>query len=570
VADGWDRLEAMAHSIDLTGGVEARVADPGWMLARQWQVGEFRGDDAAQPAGARIRGRSAPLTSFRAPGEKTRPLPFPTDRPLEELAEITPEPDVGLAQAYASARAGRRLIRLLRDNTLAKAADALRSAFPLRPPSDGVEIGATGRAATALLAARAVDGTAIARAKTDKLSQALAALGDDDAAQALEIIADWRKWYTSRGGFAEELTWDDERLEYTFTLGVRGPAGEVVLRAPEHTGEHLDWYSFDLDTHPADSHGLKAAKLPTLTVTAAPTPVRYTGMPASRWWEFEDGAVNFGEIEAGPADLARLIVAEFATAFSVDWFVIPVTVTVGSLTELDHLEVVDTFGGSTAVPSTAAADFDSVGAARAWRLFELTDDEITAGHRAPWLFVPPSLAGDLEGPALEQVVFARDEAANLAWGIERLVESSLGRPLDRAEAWFASAAPAGGAAAAAGTADDGVWQYRLEATAPPWWIPLVAERVDPAKSAEVRLRRARMEAWALLGEGQVGPKSDLLDFRRPRWFLEEEVPTSGAVVERSWQLGRWHDGSLHVWLQRRKRPGRGERGSGVRWDLLEG
>jgi hypothetical protein len=49
---------------------------------------------------------------------------------------------------------------------------------------------------------------------------------------------------------------------------------------------------------------------------------------------------------------------------------------------------------------------------------------------------------------------------------------------------------------------------------------------------------------------------------------DEEVPRSGVVVERSWQLGRWQDGSLHVWLQRHKRPGRGEKSSGLRWDML--
>src|SRR6266511_1987223 len=42
---GWDRIEAIARSTGLTGGLEARVADPLWLLARQWQVGEFHGDD---------------------------------------------------------------------------------------------------------------------------------------------------------------------------------------------------------------------------------------------------------------------------------------------------------------------------------------------------------------------------------------------------------------------------------------------------------------------------------------------------------------------------------------------
>jgi hypothetical protein len=67
----------------------------------------------------------------------------------------------------------------------------------------------------------------------------------------------------------------------------------------------------------------------------------------------------------------------------------------------------------------------------------------------------------------------------------------------------------------------------------------------------------------------VGPQGVFLDPRRPRWIYEEEVPRSGVRLERRWQFGRWHDGSFHVWLQRRKRAGRGERSSGVRWDLLE-
>jgi hypothetical protein len=46
-------------------------------------------------------------------------------------------------------------------------------------------------------------------------------------------------------------------------------------------------------------------------------------MPVSRWWEFENGTVHFGDLEAGPADLARLLVAEFATVYADDHFVVP-------------------------------------------------------------------------------------------------------------------------------------------------------------------------------------------------------------------------------------------------------
>jgi hypothetical protein len=43
---GWSRLEPRPRSRDFARGLEARVHDPLWMLARQWQVGEFEGDDA--------------------------------------------------------------------------------------------------------------------------------------------------------------------------------------------------------------------------------------------------------------------------------------------------------------------------------------------------------------------------------------------------------------------------------------------------------------------------------------------------------------------------------------------
>ena len=42
-----------------------------------------------------------------------------------------------------------------------------------------------------------------------------------------------------------------------------------------------------------------------------------------------------------------------------------------------------------------------------------------------------------------------------------------------------------------------------------------------------------------------------------------------ATLERRWQVARWIDGSVNVWLQRSKRLGRGERSAGLRWDTLE-
>ena len=565
---GWTRLEVMARVTGLSGGLEAQVSDPLWFMARQLQVGEFKAEDAAQPAVARVTGRSVPLVSYRAGTQPPRPLP--TGRPLESLAESLPEPRAGTAGLHASARAGRRLARLLRAAGLGAGAEALTRAFPLHQPDHPVTAGPLGTAAADLLVRLGLDGAAVALASQAQVQAALATkLSGDALTRAGVVVANWLAWYHARGGDSAQPSWDEQRLEYRFSVAAAGPQGELTLAAPGHDGGHLDWPSFDLTRDDHLVHGLKPGTTPVRKVTAVPTPVRYSGMPAARWWEFEDAKVHFGDLDAGPADLARLLVAEFATVYGVDMFVVPISVPVGTLTELRSMEVLDTFGGRTTVASTARVD----GPDRVWRLFELTGDFVTDAHPSPWLLVAPTLATDLDGPVLERLALARDEAANLAWGIEYLVEGAQGRAVDRAEAWHTThpdpppptATPAGPGQA---------WRYRLEAVAPPWWVPLRPERIDPKArdddlAAQVRLRRSRMQAWSLLGGQQVGPMSELLDPRRPRWLDEEQVPKAGVRVERSWQLGRWHDGGLHLWLHWRTSPGRGEAAGGVRWDILD-
>ncbi|HEU4953541.1 MAG TPA: hypothetical protein VFT28_03165, partial [Gemmatimonadales bacterium] len=534
---GWDRVEGMIRGEDLTGGLQARIADPLWMLAQQRRVGEFVGDDAAEPVGVRLRARVAPLTCFEG-GE------FPR-YPLEMVVEATAEPDLGSAGVFASARAARRLVHLLRERGLAGAVEMLRERFPLRVEGAG-EAGSL--PVLALLGRWGFDAVAV-RESSDL----------DTDADVRAVIDQWRSWWAASSPRRDSPSWSDERMEYSCSFGVDDA---VTLSVPEHCGGPLDWFSCDL----ASDSGLEEGTGETLNVTLLPAPVRYLGMPASRWFEFEDGDVNFGDIDAGPADLARLLVAEFATVYGDDWYLVPLRVPAGCLAEVLKVQVLDAFGDLADVKSVARNDFERVGPARPWRMFELSGDEVGPGHPSPWLFVPPSLGSSLEGPVLERVAFTRDEGANLAWGVEQLIEGPLGRSVERSAVWHSRAS----AAAEASTSDipvpsSGLWSYRLGGEAPPWWIPLVPQRIDPTSSAEVRLRRARLQSWSSLEPPDlVGPKSDLLDPRRPRWVYEEEVPRGGVRVERLWQAARAPDGGLHVWLRKRKRPGRGDRGSGLR------
>ena len=309
-------------------------------------------------------------------------------------------------------------------------------------------------------------------------------------------------------------------------------------------------------------------------------------MPAARWWAFEEGDVHFGDLAAAPGDLGRLLVADYATVYGNDWFSIPLRVPTGTLAQVRSLRVHDTMGGHLDIPPAATLDTRARGL-RAFRLYELTGDPSVAAGFAPLLFVAPSLSGSSVGPALERVELARDEAANLAWAIERLVEGATGLPVDRLQHWRAAehqiartSPPKPGAGERVGVVAKGpgpsgrtrpggveiphipdipdlpeipglpddpgrpdgtggseVWRYRLETTAPPYWVPFVPVRIG--SGAQIRLRRARMQEWGLLDPSLTGPKGELLQRHQPMVIEEEEVP---RAVPRSNADGRWPGG----------------------------
>ncbi len=86
---------------------------------------------------------------------------------------------------------------------------------------------------------------------------------------------------------------------------------------------------------------------PAEKVTAIPTPVRYAGMPASRWWAFEEGDVHFGDIAAAPGDLGRLLLADYVTVYGNDWYSIPLRLPLGTVSQVLDLKVYDTMGGGS-------------------------------------------------------------------------------------------------------------------------------------------------------------------------------------------------------------------------------
>ena len=136
-------------------------------------------------------------------------------------------------------------------------------------------------------------------------------------------------------------------------------------------------------------------------------------MPARRFWEMEDAAVDIGALSAAAEDLGRLLLREFALIYGNDWFQVPLAVPAGSQLTIKSLTVSDTFGVTTAIPHYSDVD----GAAEPGAC---SRSSRRSPRRPPRVAgVPPNAVGAVDSAAIEDVLLLRDELANMAWGVER-------------------------------------------------------------------------------------------------------------------------------------------------------
>jgi hypothetical protein len=335
-------------------------------------------------------------------------------------------------------------------------------------------------------------------------------------------------------------------------------ADELTLVAPEYAGGRLDWSAFRLEE---DVLLGATERREDVVSTTVPAPASYPGMPAPRLWEFEDSQVRFGAIDAGPEDLARLLMIEFASVYGNDWFVLPLELPIGTVCPLRSLVVTDTFGDRTLVRS--ATDVD--GAGGEWSVFQpslVPTGAAAPRGRANLLFLAPVLPqAQLESEPVEEVRLFRDEMANMVWAVERTIETPSGQPLDRFQEYERPRAAAPPPAPVAPAAQAQL-HYRLASDVPDHWIPFVPEEQAAGESRLHRLSPA----------GASGPGAPLGRLLLPVAELalfEEEIPREGVRLVRTRQHARWIGGTTHLWTARRKRPGRGEGSSGLRFDAAE-
>lgn len=555
----WKRLEAGAVDPNIDEGVAAEVGDALWFLARQWQVGEFRGEDAASPTVLEAEVQTFPVTKFwtaDANGQRRTVGREQFGVPLETLAEQEPIA-TGPAAVRLRLESGAALLRRLGVSGVpTELLDALQQGYALSGvPDDGLD--PVGHARLRLLARHSLDGARL-RAAIEADGGDPAALPElvtlDDATRdkAAAVIAAWQRQEESLFVDGAALAWSGRRLEYRFGVTAVTPTGTIELNAPEYPGGRLDWHHFDVaevNDVAVPRPGRRQAAPPAATsvtkqLRVLPVPLQFAGQPVSRWWEIEDRDTYFGDLAGGPEDLARSVIAAYSAVAGDNWYVVPCTLDVGTLARMVSVRVRDDFGGSTTVP--AAAVVDDLAAARPWRWFELHGDPSVDRGEAPLLFLPPVVSTVEQGRPLEAVEFRRDEMANMAWAIERRVESNAERAVDR---------EAGPRPAPLAPPADGAWRYRLATDVPDHWVPLVPVRITAARP-EIVLRRGRVAASDKGASANVA-KGRILEPERPFVLCEEELPSGGLRVTRAYQLARSADGGVHLWTGRRKQPSGG-------------
>ena len=146
----FNRLEARPRTLDFTRSLRAEVRDPLWMLTRQWQFGEFKGEDAASAVTSRIAYQHETIdhVAFR---EEDAFVFDPTTMPLETRVEReripltvreTTDGEV-FSDLLFAVQWGKQFLRMLKDGGLEGHYGLYLGAFPLRvlPPDPPPPVG---------------------------------------------------------------------------------------------------------------------------------------------------------------------------------------------------------------------------------------------------------------------------------------------------------------------------------------------------------------------------------------------------------------------------------------------
>ncbi len=489
--DNVTRIEADGARPDLTRGLSAEVGDPLWLLARQWQLGEFAGEDAASPVRVHFTEHLTPMTLSAPDGASPDPDGTPTDAEVDlrtAPAEVPIEADP--ARWWTP---GRR-IRIGR-----AIADAAGQALPDDPELQLRDL----PAAYASLEGRGYDGRALWESRD---SLGLSEDRFDPLPPASEVDR-----------------WDATQLAYHAAID----AGGATLRLDRHDGGPLDWFSVDADG-PIDLSGDPGIRRSTLCSW-----LRHPGAPTERWWEIDEAGMDLGSEPPDRAHLATMLMLDLLCAHSDDWFTFSVDAAPGYVVTLRDVEVTDSFGETWSLEPPDDG----------WSMFQVAG--LASGSLALW----PAATGPLVGPVIDEVVFAVDEAEERIWAVERRIDGlAIATDPGIDEAPPDDATPPRRFRYRPATAAPEHWHPYVRDAVPltPAGRTLQGRLADLTDATRAMTPAPRSDLLADADRGAEDPFHAL----RPT-----AVPVTGLRLERRYRLARRTDGTPLLWSERRRSEG---------------
>jgi hypothetical protein len=572
----WERILPAPDSQDVADALRCEVRDPLWLLARQWQLGEFQAEDAGMAASAHVIARTTTPQQFSANGQSAFSLP--KDKPLDTVVEsILPEFDLVLRT-----ETGRKWRQLLfkADKQALWEQFCQMPLLQFKQPAvvfdpDNAELRAIyhepyEQSLAAFSNGRMIDGW--------KLFSELQTRKASDFLNIHDAVVDalgeqWESWVNGRLKAHNPdflSSWDASRLEYVAKVSAAlTDTSAAYLDAPEHNGQQMAWHDWMSSAEKADlKEGLDPKKVQIHRKTALPASVGFPGMPRARWWEMEDSTIDLSNIKAQKTDTGLLLLAEFSLLYSNDWLLMPLSLPLGSLSKIQSLRVTDVFGVQTIMQQNP-------GRAN-WRLFQLSENQL-----ADWMWLPPVSIGKVQSEAVEEIKFIRDEMANMVWAVEQTVSDGIGGSLEGSssakglEAWLRSLSGTPNAAPMPDLPVSADYAYAIGNAVPPHWIPFIPFRPVENKP-DMMLRRVAMPR---IFEGaetatRIRPRTSVIRNSGPAGesrrldIQEEEIPATGITLRTYWRRARWLDGTIITWLAREKRLGKAFETSGLVFDSL--
>ena len=600
------RIEGRTRNTDPTEAMRLRVHDPLWMLARQWQMGEFRGNNTGTAMSVRciVRYEDCSTDPIEPVTEQVNPC-------IDFLAKI--ESAVYFLDLLKnSVDNGAKLVKQLRPELIKRYPinwDAIDKMLAL---PDAVTTEQEWKLNKHLQNyARTYQGKIF---DGEMLYHDLAQDGHFLDRTMAMVEKNYLSWFDKKYFPAPSANkrWQDADLCYSVVTTVAG----IPYLGDQYQGGRLSWYSFDS----AQSQPQNQNRNNREQVLSLPSPATFAAAPNKRLWQMEDRKVFMGNSVEEPSE-ANAVVMRYTTMYSNDWMLFPLKTEIGKYISVDEINVLDTFGEKHIIMGDCRAgnhDDDKDKYHEPWQMFVNSTKGNRQRAERDGFYFAQQLAATIEGKPVEEVKILRDEIANMVWGVENIVSDGCGGTLDanlyatQLETIVNEQNKAGEPEhqpdtvvfgqgkspelekAPGNNAPHAKYSYRLQSSVPFNWIPFIPQRLSTEESKkspffmggrEIILRRGKMPCYIFNGEkfelNAVRPQGTIMrpnvDHDRkgnvvresPMVIHEEAVQATGIRLTKNFQRARWIGGKIYQWLGIYKRQAKTDASSGLIFDELK-